>query len=70
MGRGSDESYPTNAVVQVLVKSDVLNEEADLPISSQLMTAVEIDDFVEQSITNLRAVQTAAKAALESANPN
>ncbi len=48
---------------------DITPEKHDIPIP-QMQPAVEIDDFVEQSITNLRAVQTAAKAALQSANPN
>lgn len=67
---GQDEDYPTSVVVRVLVKSNLLNNEADTEISPHLMTAAEIDEFIDQSIMNLRAVQAAAKGALERGNPS
>jgi hypothetical protein len=51
------------------VKSSTLSRAADLPISPHLMTAVEIDRFVDNAILALEAVRNDAKSALAMAQP-
>lgn len=61
---GEDHSRPTAAFVQIYVKSSVLSRVADLPISPHLMTATEIDLFIDNAILALEAVRNDAKNAL------
>ena len=66
---GTDDWHPTGAFVQIYVKSSTLSRAADLPISPHLMTAVEIDRFVDNAILALEAVRNDAKSALAMAQP-
>jgi len=61
---GDDDARPTTAFVQIYVKSSALSRVADLPISPHLMTAAEIDRFVDNAILALEAVRNDAKRAL------
>jgi len=62
-----DEPHPTEAFVQIYVKSSALSHAADLPISQHLTTAAEIDRFVDDAIAALKIVHESAKGALATA---
>jgi hypothetical protein len=66
---GDDECRPTVAFVQIYVKSSALSRAADLAVSPNLMTAAEIDCFVDDAISALEAVRNDAKSALAMALP-
>ena len=66
---GDDECRPTVAFVQIYVKSSALSRAADLAVSPNLMTAAEIDFFVDDAISALEAVRNDAKSALAMALP-
>lgn len=66
---GDDECRPTVAFVQIYVKSSALSRAADLAVSPNLMTAAEIDSFVDDAISALEAVRNDAKSALAMAPP-
>ena len=66
---GSDESYSTDASVQIYVKSSTLSRSADLAISAHLMTGAEIDRFIDEAISALQVICIDAKSALAAANP-
>ena len=66
---GDDDCHPTVAFVQFYVKSSALSRAADLPISPHLMTAAEIDRFVDDAILALEAVRNDSKSALAMAQP-
>ena len=61
---GDDECRPAVAFVQIYVKSSALSRVADLAISPNLITADEIDRFVDNAILALEAVRNDAKGAL------
>jgi hypothetical protein len=69
LSAGDDERRPTVAFVQIYVKSSALSRAADLPVSLHLMTAVEIDRFIDNAISALEAVRNDAKSALAMAPP-
>jgi predicted NBD/HSP70 family sugar kinase len=62
---GKDGLCPRSACVQIYVKSSALSRVADLAISPRLMSATEVDTFIEQAIAALRAIGADAKLALE-----
>ena len=66
---GDDECRPTVAFVQIYVKSSALSRAADLAVSPNLMTAAEIDSFVDAAISALEAVRNDAKSAMAMALP-
>lgn len=66
---GDDECRPKVAFVQIYVKSSLLSRAADLAVSPHLMTAAEIDCFVDDAILALEAVRNDAKSALAMAPP-
>lgn len=67
---GKKEAQLINANVQFYVKSSALSRSADLAISPHLMTAAEIDRFVDDAIAALQAIRLDAKSALATVNPN
>jgi len=66
---GDDDARPTGAFVQIYVKSSALSRVADLPISPHLMTADEIDRFVDNAILALETIRNDAKGALAMGPP-
>ena len=66
---GDDECRPAVAFVQIYVKSSALSRAADLAVSPNLITAAEIDAFVDDAILALEAVRNDAKSALAMAPP-
>ena len=66
-GGGKHESGSATAYVQIYVKSSVLSRAPDLAISAHLMTEAEIDDFVNDAITELEEIRLDAKKALAAA---
>ena len=67
---GKEEAQPINANVRFYVMSSALSRSADLAISPHLMTAAEIDQFVDDAIASLQAIRLDAKSALATENPN
>jgi hypothetical protein len=63
-GGGKHEPGPAAAYVQIYVKSSALSRTPDLAISAHLMTETEIDDFVNDAITELEEIRLDAKEAL------
>ena len=51
-GGGKYELGPAATYVQIYVKASALSREPDLAISAHLMTEAEIDDFVNDAITD------------------
>jgi len=66
---GDDDARPEAAFVQIYVKSSALSRVADLSISSHLMTAAEIDRFVDDAISALETIRNDAKSALAMGRP-
>ena len=66
-GAGKYELGPAAAYVQICVKASALSREPDFAISAHLMTEVEIDDFVNDAITELEEIRLDAKKALAAA---
>ena len=64
------ESHPAAAFVQFYVKSSAFSRAADLAISPQLVTAAEIDRFINDAIAALQAIRIDAKSGLVTANPS
>jgi hypothetical protein len=52
-GGGKHEPSPAAGYVQIYVKSSALSRTPDLAISAHLMSEAEIDDFVNDAITEL-----------------
>ena len=67
---GKDEHRPTNVNVQIYVMSSAVSRAADLAISPHLMTAAEIDRFIDDAITALQVIRADAKRALAQASPH
>ena len=67
--RGDDKHEPSSAAgyVQIYVKSSALSRTPDLAISAHLLTEAEIDDFVNDAITELEEIRLDAKKALAAA---
>ena len=63
---GKHEPSPAASYVQIYVKSSALSRMPDLAISAHLMTDAEIDDFMNDAITELE-VRLDAKKALAAA---
>ena len=63
-GGGKHEPGLAAAYVQIYVKSSALSRTPDLAISAHLMTETEIDDFVNDAITDLEEIRLDAKKAL------
>ncbi|WP_072390875.1 hypothetical protein [Hyphomicrobium sp. CS1GBMeth3] len=61
---GKGECPAACANVQIFVKSSALSRAADLAISPHLMTAGEIDRFVDEAIASLQVIRMDAKNAL------
>jgi len=55
------------ATCRIYVKSSALSRTPDLAISAHLMTEAEIDDFVNDAITELEEIRLDAKKALAAA---
>ena len=53
-GGGKHEPSPAAGYVQIYVKSSTLSRTPDLAISAHLLTEAEIDDFVNDAITEDR----------------
>jgi hypothetical protein len=66
-GGGKRELGPATAYVQIYVKSSALSRTPDLAISAHLMTEAQIDDFVNDAITELEEIRLDAKKALAAA---
>jgi hypothetical protein len=64
-----DLPHPPYPVVQFYVKSSALSRVADLAVSPQLTTEIEIDRFIDEAISALEAVRIDAKCALAAAAP-
>lgn len=65
---GVGEPHPTEAFVQFYVKSSALSRKADLAISPHLVTAAEIDRFIDDAIAALQAIRIDAKSGLVTAD--
>lgn len=65
---GKDEPHPTDPNVQIYVRSSALSRSADLAISPHLMTATEIDRFIDEAVAALQEIRIDAKNALATAN--
>jgi hypothetical protein len=65
--QGGGKHDPAAAYVQIYVKSSALSRTPDLAISAHLMTEAEIDDFVNEAITELEEIRLDAKKALAAA---
>lgn len=61
---GKDENCPRSACVQIYVKSSALSRVADLAISPRLMSAAEVDGFIDEAIEALRVIGAVAREAL------
>ena len=61
-GGGKHEPSPAAGYVQIYVKSSALSRTPDLAISAHLMTEAEIDDFVNDAITELEEIRLNEKA--------
>ena len=66
-GGGEREPGPDAAYVQICVKSSVLSRAPDLAISAHLMTEAEIDEFIDDALTDLGETRVDAKKALAAA---
>ncbi len=66
---GKREPVSTDPVVQIYVKSSALGRAADLPISPNFVTAVEIGRFIDEAILALQEIRIEAQRALAAANP-
>ena len=66
-GGGKHEPGPAAAYVQIYVKSSALSRTPDLAISPHLITEAEIDDIVNDAITELEEIRLDAKKALAAA---
>jgi hypothetical protein len=66
-GGGEHEPGPAAAYVQVYVKSSALSRAPDLAISVHLMTEAEIDEFIDDALTELDEIRIEAKKALAEA---
>lgn len=67
---GAGEPPAASANVQIFVKSSALSRSADLAISPHLMSACEIDQFVDEAIAALQEIRVDAKTALAGAVPS
>jgi hypothetical protein len=65
-GGGKHEPGPAAAYVQIYVKSSALSRTRSA-ISAHLMTEAEIDDFMNDAITELEEIRLDAKKALAAA---
>lgn len=61
---GSKNEPPTAAYIQIYVKSSALSRTPDLAISAHLTTEAEIDEFVDDALTELEQVRLDAKKEL------
>ena len=67
--RGSKyEAVPTAAYVQIYVKSSTLSLAPDLAISAHLMSAAEVDEFVDDALAELEEIRINAKKVLMGAD--
>jgi hypothetical protein len=66
-GGGEHEPGSAAAYVQIYVKSSALSRAPDLAISMHLMTEAEIDEFIEDALTELEEIRIDAKKALVAA---
>jgi hypothetical protein len=66
---GKDEPRPTDINIQIYVMSSACSRAADLAISPHLMTAAEIDRFIDDAIAALQEIRAEAKRAPAQANP-
>ena len=58
---------PTAAYIQIYVKSSALSWAPDFAISAHLTTEAEIDEFVDDALTELEQVRIDAKKELTAA---
>ena len=65
---GRDQPHPTDPNIQIYVMSSALSRSADLAISPHLMSAAEIDRFIDEAVADLQAIRIDAKKALATAN--
>jgi len=66
-GGGKHEPSPAASYVQDLREVERTQRTPDLAISAHLMTEAEIDDFVNDAITELEEIRLDAKKALAAA---
>ena len=66
-GGGEHEPDSAAAYVQIYVKSSALSRAPDLAISVHLMTEAEIDELIDDALTELKEIRIAAKKALAAA---
>jgi len=61
---GSEHEPPSAAYIQIYVKSSALSRTPDLAISAHLTTEADIDEFVDDALTELEQVRIDAKKEL------
>ena len=64
---GGENETGTAAYVQIYVKSSALSRAPDLAISVHLMTEAEIDEFLDDALSELEEILVDAKKALTAA---
>ena len=64
---GKDDPHAAHANIQIFVRSSALSRSADLAISPHLMSATEIDKFVDDAIASLQTIRADAKQAIAAA---
>jgi hypothetical protein len=64
---GGEHEIGTAAYVQIYVKSSALSRAPDLAISVHLMTEAEIDEFMDDALSELEDIRIDAKKALAAA---
>jgi hypothetical protein len=65
--QGGGERETAAAYVQIYVKSSALSRAPDLAISVHLMTETEIDEFMDDALSELEDIRIDAKKALAAA---
>jgi len=64
---GGEHETGTAAHVQIYVKSSALSRAPDIAISVHLMTKAEIDEFMDDALSELEDIRIDAKKALTAA---
>lgn len=70
LSREEDLQRPVQPNVRLYVKSSSMSRAADLAISPQLVTADDIDGFIDDAISALESLRRDAKRALSDAIEN
>jgi hypothetical protein len=64
---GKGDPHAPRANIQIFVRSSALSRSADLAISPHLMSAADIDRFVDDAIASLQTIRADAKQAIATA---